>query len=283
MKVISWSFYVDLGNMVRLPEYLVGLKCNQRAARLWFPGWNLRLYLDPKTKEIPAIWKWIREVCEYGEPKIEIVECREGKHPKIERYRPIFDPTVSVFIARDIDSILSKIDADMVNVWLEEEQYDVLQYLEHKMDETWIMGGGLGFKRNPNTPCDDTNYITSNYLGDERMLSKIVKTLVPISRWKKHITRMSKKGNYYIKCFHEGLTVESEPIKSQILWTVPFYDVKKGYAFNYPNTNWLKEELEKGKNYDKIIQWVKTFRIRCEHTGSHWHNEEISTKEKWIR
>lgn len=57
---------------------------------------------------------------------IEMIDCREGMHPMIERYLPLYDDTVEVFLARDVDSILSQADSVIVSDWLTKE-HDVLQ------------------------------------------------------------------------------------------------------------------------------------------------------------
>jgi hypothetical protein len=280
-KVISWCFYVDCKNLERLPEYLVGLKCNQRAARLWFPDWKLKMYIDPKTKtDYPSVYQYVNEIAQYGEPPIELIDCRPDSHPLIERYRPFFDSDVSVCIARDVDSILSKTDADIVNVWINEKDFDVLQYLEHWMSSRSIMGGGVGFKRNAVV----AESIQKHYYSkedrsrgfDEDIIAAILLECVPKSRWKSYTTRMTNLGIYYLKKMDNTL-----PIDSTILWPVPFFDTSSGYAYEYPGLKWLETEKDVGK----ITDYAKTVTIRREHTGSHWeqHHKTISDKQVWRR
>lgn len=63
---------------------------------------------------------------------MEIVDCKPNMHPMIERYSVLFDPDVDVCIVRDIDSILTKLDANVVNIWLNDERFDVLQFRNEK-------------------------------------------------------------------------------------------------------------------------------------------------------
>jgi hypothetical protein len=138
-KVISWCLYVD--NFSRLPEYLAGLRCNQRAARWYFPDWKLRLYVNGSL----CVKEFVNEVAQFGSPEIELVPCRDGANPMVERFRVFLDDSVDVSIVRDLDGILSKQDACRVNAWLDDDQSNVLAYREHEMSYK-AMGGGIGIK-----------------------------------------------------------------------------------------------------------------------------------------
>jgi hypothetical protein len=48
-------------------------------------------------------------------------------HPMVERYHVFFDSNIHVSVVRDVDSILTKLDADIVNNWINDERYDVLE------------------------------------------------------------------------------------------------------------------------------------------------------------
>lgn len=70
------------------------------------------------------LFRFVSDVC--GD-KVEIVDCRPMMHPMVERYHVFFDRDVDVSIVRDVDSILTKLDADVVNNWINDERYDVLE------------------------------------------------------------------------------------------------------------------------------------------------------------
>lgn len=296
-RVISWCLYVDSSDVSRLPEYLVGLKCNQRAARLWFPGWELRLYVARSHPQENAVWEFVEKIAKHGDPVIRIIECDPEKHPMTERYRPFFDPNVRVCIVRDLDSILSKTDADLVNEWISDPQYDVLQYREYLMGNNSIMGGGVGFKTKGLGPlrgfkrCDkfqdqgdsfltnlqDKYFNTPNKRGrnyDEIPLARCMLDLVFRHRWKTHVTRMTKTGAYYLMP-KTGLA----PRECEILWTVPFFDAEHAEAFRYPGMKFLETA-----SLECIADYSENFPIRREHTGAHWsQHREAFSKERWFR
>lgn len=302
-KVISWCFYVEPKCMERLPEYIAGLKCNQRAAKRWFPGWKLRLYISKAKAETETrLWEFIDEIAKFHDPPIEVFECDPDVHPTLERYSPFCDPTVDVCIARDVDSILSKTDADIVNDWVCDDRYDVLQYREYMMTAIDIMGGGVGLKRSgfvrksgvqgpvgihivdkaytrrsPTLPGGIGELKGKGF--DERSLSKFLMAYTDMSRWKTYVTRMSSVGDYYL--LPEKWSVTTEPSDLVLLWTTPFFDAKDGYAYRQPGFEWLEKS-----DIRAITDYVRNmFCIRPEHTGSHWphHSAKISAGKTWVR
>jgi hypothetical protein len=194
-KVISWCLYVHEYNVRRLPEYLVGLRCNQRGARWWFPGWKLRLYVDGSLESNSDVGEFVKHVALYGEPKIDIFQCREGINPMVERYLPCLDEQVDVCLTRDVDSILSKTDADIVSEWLDNDDSDVLRYREYEMTCDLTMGGGVGVKnralRGKNVAPPNTTKMGRGH--DEYVLAKLLKH-IPSERQTEILTRMTEDG-----------------------------------------------------------------------------------------
>jgi len=275
-RVISWCLYVDTFDVKRLPEYLVGLRCNQRAARFWFPGWELRLYVARSHARENAVWDYIENLAKNGDPPIRIIECDPEKHPMTERYRPFFDPDVRVCIVRDLDSILTKTDADLVNDWLCDSQYDVLQYTEYLMGDNAIMGGGVGFKQ-CGKYSNNGYFYTPDKRGrnyDEIPLARCMLDLIPRNRWKTHVTRMTKSGAYYL--FDKSSASSQE---CEILWTVPFFDAKQAVAYQYPGMKFLKKA-----SLESIVEFCDNFTIRREHINVHLsqHRDTFFEKE-WQR
>jgi len=272
VKVISWCFYFDKKNKDRLAEYLLGLKCNQRAARYWFPGWQLRLYYDQTMK--PAIKEYIEEICKHGYPNIEMIPTREGYNPMVERYRPFFDPEVEVCAARDIDSILSKTDANYIQDWLNNNDSDILSYKEHMQHDHTCMGGGITVKTRVFKKIGEIFFATPDKKFargiDERQLIEFLK----YGKRKNIITRMTAEGIYTVKDNNEL------PEKSKLLWNIPFFDSSHGYIFNYPNLDWLMDA-----SVSEIVEFVRTMKIRREHIFPDLiqHSEKILKNKKWVR
>lgn len=284
VKVISWCFYVDMKNIERLCEYLVGLKCNQRAARWWFPEWQCRLYYDSTTlNDYPVIKKYIENVCYNGIPMIEMIPCRIGYPCINERYRPFFEKNITACIVRDIDSILSKIDADHVNNWLYNTNFKIFKYLEYQMPLDYAMGGGIAIRGNLN---NEDKYIkpVSVIRGDDELLLKNIlrKNNIKESDSMTIITRMSCSGIYYI--FNGNL--KNSPKEQEILWMIPFYDSWLGYAYKYHGCQFLKDV----NHLEDIITFSKCTPIKKELIGHHWYhynnninNLNIETHVTWVR
>jgi len=274
-KVISWCLYLDPKNKKRLPEYLVGLRCNQRAARVWFPGWDLRLYIDETVENSEEVAQFVKDVTEFGCPKIEVRKCREGLNPMLERYRPFFDDDVAVCIARDIDSILSKTDADLVNRWLEQDEFDVLRYREYQMPCKWSMGGGIAVKTRAFTGKPDFREVPRiKLLGrghDEPALAKILEH-IPEQRQSQIVTRMLDNGVYCLYANDEQ--------KAKVLWNVPFFDWECGYLPNEPETAWLAQA-----SLSQVVKFCADYKIRREHIGSHYDHHRIKIVQNtiWFR
>lgn len=298
MKVISWCFYFDCVNVSRFAEYLVGLKCNQRAARFWFPDWHCRLYYDAESvKDHPCIWNFIRDVCMNGSPQIELIPKRLDYPIMTERYRPFFEPGISVTIVRDIDSVLSKVDADCVNKWFYESSSHILQYREIKMGLDYVMGGGIGF-RGSLDPLEEIKYIQrlnshggvptsptnkkSTVRGyDEEILSFFIRDKFSLDDRKIVTTRMTQTGLYYL--YDGSGDLSDNPSDYEILWAVPFYDARLGYACYYSKEHCYLEDPQK---IDEIVKFVENFPIKRELTGVHWchHKDKIDQiKTCWVR
>ena len=133
--------------LIRLPEYLIGLRYNVKAAEKWFPDWELRLYIDKSVQNNLVLKSFVQKIATSSKTHpIQLIQCRDGLNPMVERYRPLVDQTIDVCITRDVDSILSKSDMEKVESWLMDDNSDVLRYREHKQSENGGMGGGIGIK-----------------------------------------------------------------------------------------------------------------------------------------
>jgi hypothetical protein len=209
-KVISFCLYYVQDDSSIFLEYLLGLKYNHKARNLWFPDWEIWLYIDITIKSKQILMDYIRS---FNDPIITIKEIDNENNPMIERYRPIVDPTVDVVICRDIDSILSKTDAEYVSKFLEDDSKDVMCYREYKM-EYISMGGGVAVKTR--NIIDNIIYIPikKNRLRDydEDILDELIK-LTERDRIVSYETRMLNDGAY---CLIED--IKDDPKECKILW-----------------------------------------------------------------
>lgn len=235
-KIITWCLYIDKeherseSTILRFPEYLCGLKMNIEAAALWFPGWELRLYVDePSLQSEPSVWKLVRELTQ---AHVKVIPCRPGRHPMTERYRPFVEEPHGVCVVRDIDSILSATDAKLIKQWMENDYSDVLQYKEKEM---WLspMGGGIAVKLHRlASPRPDSFAAVPKALGrgfDEPALTSFLSQTVSPEKRTTVRTRMTDRGVYCIDNHHADQVPETFDTCT-ILWTVPFHENHNGFA-----------------------------------------------------
>jgi hypothetical protein len=218
----------------------------------------------------------VREIAEFGLPKIELVSSREKCNQAVERYRAFVDVDVDVCLVRDIDSILSKTDSDLVNNWLMDPTSDILRFWEYKMCFGMCMGGGIGLKKRSMRSIQSIPFTERKTRGeDEQILNSILKN-VEKSGETVVATRMLDNGTYCL--FFENIANQDED-NAIILWTTPFFDLKKGYASSRKENSWLEESTE------NCVLFCKEQVVRREHVGAHLeqHREKIINCSKWIR
>ena len=83
-KVISWSLYINMDNLVRLPEYFCGLQYNIKAAEKWFPDWELRLYIDKSVEDNTMLKNAVDKIATSSKTHpIQVIKCRDGMNPMV--------------------------------------------------------------------------------------------------------------------------------------------------------------------------------------------------------
>lgn len=297
--MISWCLYVNNNDTSRLAEYLVGLRCNQEAARLFFPGWKLRLYVpqyflsengDGVNSEDMEDFAKNRDVVEHvrglskQDPPLELIAFRPGQNPMIERYRPFFDDidNVKACIVRDMDSILSKADADLVNAWLEDDTKDVLWFREYLM-QTYPMGGGIGVKTRVMSGRKADMYLKCQDQGrghDEPVLESVL-CHCEENRITKVATRMLDNGVYCLYLGDENATARECPV----LWSVPFFENETGRASEYPlfPTEGEHELLSFFAPIKTIVSWCNWFPVKPQHLYPQDYRDEVTHDLDWVR
>ena len=89
-KVISFSVWGTE------PDYLVGARRNAEIAPGVYPGWETWFYVEKGT-----------EVDLKAADKVIYYDKELGTDGAFQRFRPMEDPSVDIFISRDCDSRLS--------------------------------------------------------------------------------------------------------------------------------------------------------------------------------
>ncbi len=130
MKVISFSIW---GSNVK---FLVGAISNINLAAIHYPGWRCRIYCGA---DVPP--RWLDELNEAGFHVLNR-NATHGKHDGLFwRFEAAFDPEVSVFISRDLDSRVNPREAAAVYEWLESSKR--VHTMRDHYDHTAPMLGGM--------------------------------------------------------------------------------------------------------------------------------------------
>lgn len=164
-KVISFSVWGTS------PEYLIGAEKNALLAKDVYPEWETWFYVEKGT-EVSLEDKADRVI--YYEPE-------SGSDGMFQRFKPMLDPEVSVFISRDTDSRLSDREYKAVSAWLEsDKQFHAMR--DHQAHAVPVLGGMWGAKRYglANLEFLYDNLVThkhSNYFDDQRGLAQMYNVL----------------------------------------------------------------------------------------------------------
>ena len=158
-KVISFSVWGSD------PDYLVGAEKNAELASSVYPGWETWFYVERGT-----------DVDLEGKAgKVIYYESEPGSDGMFQRFRPMQDPSVDVFISRDSDSRLSDREYQAVQEWLSsDKQFHAMR--DHQAHAIPVLGGMWGAKRNGLINLSFIydglcGYKSSNYFDDQKGLA----------------------------------------------------------------------------------------------------------------
>jgi hypothetical protein len=160
-KVISFSVW---GTQ---PDYLVGAEKNALLAPSIYPGWETWFYVEEGTKVS----------LEDKATKVIYYKAEPGSDGMFQRFRPMLDDSVDVFISRDTDSRLSDREYQAVTAWLEsDKQFHAMR--DHPAHAVPVLGGMWGAKRyglaNLAFLYDNlTTHKNANYFDDQRGLASM--------------------------------------------------------------------------------------------------------------
>ena len=129
-KVISFSVWGTN------PDYLVGAVKNAEIASEVYPGWETWFYVEEGTNVN----------LEDKASKVIYYSSEPGTDGAFQRFRPMEDDSVDVFISRDTDSRLSDREYQAVQVWLNsDKQFHCMR--DHQAHVWPVMAGMWGAKR----------------------------------------------------------------------------------------------------------------------------------------
>jgi len=157
-KVISFSVW---GNN---PDYIIGAEENAKIASEVYPGWETWFYVETGTK---VNLQGIATRVIYYSPE-------PGSDGMFQRFRPMQDPSVDVFVSRDCDSRLSDREYQAVRQW-ESSNKQFHSMRDHKAHGIPVLGGMWGAKRDHLINIDFMykqlcNSKQGNYFDDQKGL-----------------------------------------------------------------------------------------------------------------
>lgn len=152
-RVLSFSLYGDN------PKYTRGMIRNAELAKVIYPGWEVRVWVDRQT--VPeSVTKQLTELgCVINSPETDM-PCP----PMMKRFLVADDPTVERFCVRDADSRLSQREKAAVNEWISSDT------ILHVMRDHWAhqtIPGGMwgGMWRRDNWEAPPIRLLVEQFLG----------------------------------------------------------------------------------------------------------------------
>lgn len=158
-KVISFSVWGTN------PDYLVGAVKNAEIASEVYPGWETWFYVEEGTN-INLEDKASKVIYYSSEP---------GTDGAFQRFRPMEDDSVDIFISRDTDSRLSDREYQAVQEWLaSDKQFHCMR--DHQAHVWPVMAGMWGARRegivNLKFMCKSmSKHKKGNYFDDQKALA----------------------------------------------------------------------------------------------------------------
>jgi hypothetical protein len=119
---------------------------NVRLAKLLFPDWKVRVYMDKATYDgLQRFWELLSNPAHSNTIQIRIVNSAELTKAMLWRMMPAFDTDVKMFICRDTDAPLTYRDAQAVQQWVDspKQAHAITDSVSHTIP---MMGGMIGFK-----------------------------------------------------------------------------------------------------------------------------------------
>jgi hypothetical protein len=143
-KIISYCLYGLNNERNRKRDFEKGVYVNYYYMKNHnYKDWTMRVYI-PYNESSDIIDK----IAQFGD--IEIVLVDTNVCLRALRFLPNDDPNVSVWISRDLDSILNNREEHAVNDWLNERNDKELMIMSDNLQHTWTIAAGMFGKINNN-------------------------------------------------------------------------------------------------------------------------------------
>jgi hypothetical protein len=151
-KIISYSLYGINNDLDVKRGFYKGIFVNYELAKTVYPGWKVRVYMPDNE---PA--EFIEKLAQMKD--IELFLVSTNLCLRAMRYLPNDDPLVSIWISRDLDSIVTFREKAAVYDWMmhypDKELHIMCDHIGHR----WTIPGGMFGKKNNNNDTSFTNFI----------------------------------------------------------------------------------------------------------------------------
>ena len=142
-KIISYSLYGINSDLAKCRGFYKGIFVNYEFAKKVYPGWIIRVYMPDNE---PA--DLIKKLIEMKEIELFLVDTNVCL--RALRYLPNDDPSVDIWISRDLDSIVTFREKAAVDDWIVNYPDKELHIMADHQEHRWTISGGMFGKKNSN-------------------------------------------------------------------------------------------------------------------------------------
>ena len=139
-KIISFSLYGIGKQRDEKRNFLKGMYVNYELAKQIYPDWICRVYIPYNES-----YKYIEPLLELEDLEVILVDTNTCL--RALRFLPCDDKNVSVWISRDLDSVLNWREKACIDEWLQKDE--LLHIMSDNRQHTWNVAAGMfGLKNN---------------------------------------------------------------------------------------------------------------------------------------
>lgn len=135
-KIISFSLYETTSQFSNLRGFYKGIYVNYHLAKKLYPGWIVRVYMPSNEPD-----HIINELAQFTD--IELILVETNICLRALRFLPHDDEKVSVWLSRDLDSILNEREQVAVSDWLTNYPTKELHIMTDNVQHQWTITGGM--------------------------------------------------------------------------------------------------------------------------------------------
>lgn len=228
-KVISFVLYYNkeylLGHTRFILEYLSGLVLNAINIADKLPDWEMWVYVDTTAWDHQLCRMIVKWLLKKGLIKMKLIEDISVNR-MTSRYSPAYDPNVEITVVRDIDSVMTDLDFELIKEW-ENRDERVLRYHEYKMGEGWCMGGGFGVKGTIKKMESSSKYCFQRNEDEPFLKRTIDYNEISLDQMWTIYTRMNVKGSYFRTDMYGKIHDENNQLLGNPFWYGPEGDPDK--------------------------------------------------------